>query len=178
MKLELNFFNMAPLNILSTIRFIKLLQSWMFIGCCFSQLRAVESKTGRNPASLDMDSTNPIWDHSLDLNNNFRLLWTIMNDSALFEVQVRTHGYVGFGFSATGREEGADIAIGWVDKGQTFFQDRHVPTNGSSTEPVVDPSQDYILLMGYENTTHTVIRFRRKLDTCDSLHDISITVSN
>lgn len=42
-------------------------------------------------------------------------------------------------------------------------------------EPEVDPSQDYQLLLGYENSTHTVLRFRRRLDTCDH-HDIPITV--
>ncbi|CAD7081233.1 unnamed protein product [Hermetia illucens] len=42
-------------------------------------------------------------------------------------------------------------------------------------EPVVDPSQDYVLMLGYENATHTVLRFKRKLDTCDTAHDIPIT---
>ncbi|CAD7003313.1 unnamed protein product [Ceratitis capitata] len=92
-----------------------------------------------------------------------------------FEIQVRTHGYVGLGFSPTGSKEGADVVMGWVDKGQTFFQDRHVSANKNSTEPIVDPSQDYVLLSGYENNTHTIIRFRRKLDTCDNLYDIPIT---
>ncbi|XP_001985145.3 MOXD1 homolog 2, partial [Drosophila grimshawi] len=54
------------------------------------------------------------------------------------------------------------------------LQDRHVTRNGD-TEPVVDPSQDYMLMLGYENATHTVLRFRRKLDTCDASHDIAIT---
>ncbi|CAD7003232.1 unnamed protein product, partial [Ceratitis capitata] len=52
--------------------------------------------------------------------------------------------------------------------------DRHIQTNGNA-EPKVDPSQDYILMLGYENTTHTVLRFRRKLNTCDAMHDIAIT---
>ena len=42
---------------------------------------------------------------------------------------------------------------------------------------MVDPSQDYFLLHGYENATHTVLRFKRKLDTCDSANDAPITVS-
>lgn len=59
-----------------------------------------------------------------------------------------------------------------------FFslQDRHIKRNGDG-EPFVDPSQDYILLLGYENATHTVMRFKRKLDTCDTSHDVPITVS-
>lgn len=44
-------------------------------------------------------------------------------------------------------------------------------------EPVVDPSQDYVLMLGYENATHTVMRFKRKLDTCDTSYDIAISVS-
>ncbi|CAH2006845.1 unnamed protein product, partial [Acanthoscelides obtectus] len=56
-------------------------------------------------------------------------------------------------------------------------QDRHVKSSAGSAadrEPEVDPSQDYQLLLGYENSTHTVLRFRRKLDTCDH-HDVPIT---
>lgn len=44
-------------------------------------------------------------------------------------------------------------------------------------QPVVDSSQDYVLLLGYENQTHTVLRFKRKLDTCDVAYDVPITVS-
>ncbi|XP_053955143.1 MOXD1 homolog 2-like [Anastrepha ludens] len=153
-----------------------MLQSWIFLSCSFSLLTAVESMIGRKSLPLDVEKTNPMaWDHTLDLNDDFRLLWTIINDDAVFEIQVKTRGFVGVGFSKTGSQEGTDIAIGWVDKGQTFFQDRHVPTNKNSTELLVDPSQDYILLIGYENATHTIVRFRRKLDTCDSMYDIPIT---
>ncbi|XP_030375434.1 MOXD1 homolog 2-like [Scaptodrosophila lebanonensis] len=114
------------------------------------------------------------WDHAVDLNEDFRILWTHINQDITFEIQARTMGYVGFGFSADGQLAGTDIAIGWVDDGQTFFQDRYVAADGAA-EPRVDPSQDYILMMGYENATHTVIRFRRKLQTCDEEHDVQIS---
>ncbi|XP_055600153.1 MOXD1 homolog 2-like, partial [Uranotaenia lowii] len=55
-----------------------------------------------------------------------------------------------------------------------FFQDRHVKKNGDG-QPLVDSSQDYVLLLGYENQTHTVLRFKRKLDTCDVAYDVPIT---
>lgn len=140
------------------------------------------------------------WDHVVDLNEDFRVYWTIINQDITFEIQVRTLGYVGFGFSKDGNQIGADMAVGWVDGGHTFFQvrrhwnarfdkrleftsvinspfqDRYVDELGSA-EPKVDPSQDYSLMKGYENSTHTVLRFRRKLDTCDNKHDIVITVS-
>lgn len=57
-------------------------------------------------------------------------------------------------------------------------QDRYVKSDGTDLEPVVDPSQDYMLISGHENATHTVLRFRRKLDTCDTSYDVPITVSD
>lgn len=62
------------------------------------------------------------WDRSVDLNNDFRLLWTINKQEITFEVQVRTLGYVGLGFSRDGQLGGSDVAVGWVDQGQAYFQ--------------------------------------------------------
>lgn len=42
-------------------------------------------------------------------------------------------------------------------------------------EPAIDVSQDYTLLLGYENATHTVMRFVRRLDTCDEPYDVPIS---
>ncbi|XP_017843398.2 MOXD1 homolog 2 [Drosophila busckii] len=132
------------------------------------------SSSNSTIAATAATQATPVWDHAIDLNEDFRILWQIINQDITFEIQARTLGYVGFGFSPDGNLAGADMAIGWVDKGQTYFQDRHVTRNGD-TEPVVDPSQDYMLMLGYENATHTVLRFKRKLDTCDASHDIAIT---
>lgn len=63
------------------------------------------------------------WDHSTYLNEDFRLLWTIKMQDITFEVQVRTLGYVGLGFSLDGNQRSAaDIAIGWIDQGKSYFQ--------------------------------------------------------
>ena len=56
------------------------------------------------------------------------------------------------------------------------LQDCHIKTHSSTGEPVVDTSQDYVLLSGSENATHTILRFRRKLNTCDEKSDVPITV--
>lgn len=114
------------------------------------------------------------WDHSVFLDDDYRLLWSISGYDITFEVQARTHGYIGLGFSKDGTIYGADIVIGWVHQGQVHFQDRHVKKNGDG-QPLVDSSQDYVLLLGYENQTHTVLRFKRKLDTCDVAYDVPIT---
>lgn len=55
-------------------------------------------------------------------------------------------------------------------------QDRHIPLHSKNGEPVLDPSQDYVLMSGHENATHTILRFRRRLDTCDEKFDVPITV--
>ncbi|XP_023703480.2 MOXD1 homolog 2 [Cryptotermes secundus] len=115
--------------------------------------------------------TGAHWTHSTDLDPNYSVFWTPGEEDITFEVQVRTLGYVGFGFSADGQMAGADMVTGWVRDNQVFFQDRHALER---TEPDVDSSQDYELLLGYENGTHTVIRFRRRYDTCDP-HDFRIT---
>jgi DOMON domain len=61
------------------------------------------------------------WDHSVDLDENFRMLWKVKESDIIVELQVRTLGYVGFGFARSEYIYGADMVIGWVDK-NTFFQ--------------------------------------------------------
>lgn len=83
------------------------------------------------------------WEHSVDLNDDYRVLWTISKMPSVsqqqmllhtqhqsyfphlteitFEIQVRTLGYIGFGFSPDGERSGSDIVIGWVDHGQSYF---------------------------------------------------------
>ncbi|XP_015115533.1 MOXD1 homolog 2 [Diachasma alloeum] len=113
------------------------------------------------------------WKNSAVLDNNFLVLWTPGEKDIVFEVQVKTQGYVGLGFTRDDRYVGADMVIGWVDNnGQVHLQDRHV--KDSNRDPQMDSSQDYHLLLGYENKTHTVLRFSRQYDTCDT-RDLKIT---
>ncbi|XP_023290728.1 MOXD1 homolog 2 [Orussus abietinus] len=113
------------------------------------------------------------WKHSAVLDNNFLVLWTPGDRDVTFEIQVKTLGYVGLGFTKNDRRVGADMVIGWVDNnGQVHLQDRHVKDAGR--DPQMDSSQDYRLLLGYENKTHTVLRFSRRYDTCDP-RDLKIT---
>lgn len=62
------------------------------------------------------------WDQSTYLDEDFRLLWNIRGDEITFEMQVRTHGYIGLGFARKEDRSSADVVIGWVDRGQTYFQ--------------------------------------------------------
>lgn len=54
------------------------------------------------------------------------------------------------------------------------FQDRYAFKKGM---PVLDDQQDWKLINGYENETHTMLQFSRKFDTCDH-QDFPITVTH
>jgi hypothetical protein len=62
------------------------------------------------------------WDHIVELDENFCLLWKVKDSDIIFEMQVKTHGYVGFGFARSEYIYGSDMVIGWVDNKHTFFQ--------------------------------------------------------
>lgn len=63
------------------------------------------------------------WKHSAVLDNNFLVLWTPDEREVTFEVQVKTLGYVGLGFTRDDDHTGADMVIGWVDNnGQVHLQ--------------------------------------------------------
>lgn len=70
---------------------------------------------------MPVSSTEMLWDHVVNLDENYQLLWKVREPDIVFEVQVKTRGYVGFGFSRDGTIYGADIFIGWIDNGHTFF---------------------------------------------------------
>lgn len=62
------------------------------------------------------------WENAVNLNDDFRMLWNVVDREVTFEVQVRTLGYIGLGFSRDGLLSGSDIVIGWISQGQTYFQ--------------------------------------------------------
>eukprot|EP00058_Branchiostoma_floridae_P018836 XP_002604325.1 hypothetical protein BRAFLDRAFT_125270 [Branchiostoma floridae] len=101
---------------------------------------------------------------SLDEEGKFQLLWKFDDEKIEFEAQVQTTGWVGLGLSPNGGMPGSDIAIGWVKDGTAYLTDRYAE---AKAQPSVDESQDWELVSGYENGTHTVLRFNRKLTTCD-----------
>ncbi|XP_041368555.1 DBH-like monooxygenase protein 1 homolog [Gigantopelta aegis] len=108
----------------------------------------------------------------LDSKGEYFLFWKFNKTHITFETHVKTLGYVGFGISHNGDMYPADVVIGWVDNGKVHFKDRH--TLGHY-EPIIDDSQDWTLLAGFERGEHTVLKFVRALDTCDDKQDIKIT---
>lgn len=96
------------------------------------------------------------------------LYWSVRTEEEeiYFTVEAKTTGWIGFGISSgQGKMEGADIVIGWVKDGKTYFKDRHA--NGR-VMPRVDTQQDYELISLKEENGKTIMKMKRKFDTCDS----------
>uniref|UniRef100_A0A914X1Y0 DOMON domain-containing protein n=1 Tax=Plectus sambesii TaxID=2011161 RepID=A0A914X1Y0_9BILA len=106
----------------------------------------------------------------LDPSGKFRLNWlpaTNGSEYFTFECVVATRGWIGLGFSPNGAMAAADMVIAWVDaSGRPQISDRHGPAQGNAFPPA-DSTQNYEVVSGRKNNTHTVITFRRKQDTCD-----------
>ncbi|XP_078677954.1 DBH-like monooxygenase protein 1 [Branchiostoma floridae x Branchiostoma belcheri] len=109
---------------------------------------------------------------ALDEYDRYILLWKFDSDTITFEAHVQTTGFIGLGFSPNGGMTGSDVIIGWVKDGQAYLTDRYAE---GYFLPRLDASQDVELLSGYENGTHTVLRFRRRLRPCDTADDREIT---
>lgn len=62
-----------------------------------------------------------------------------------------------------------------------YLQDCHGSVSssvagGMSTAPVQDDTQNYIVVDGFQNSTHTQVEFYRDLETCDP-YDLPLSVS-
>ncbi|KAF8796056.1 DBH-like monooxygenase protein 1-like [Argiope bruennichi] len=110
------------------------------------------------------------WHHctTLDSNNKFHVCWRVVeskDDPEIeFKVEVKAHGYVALGLSPNGGMTSSDIVTGWIKDGKVYFQDRYAE---GYFLPKIDEIQNWDLVSGSENDTHSVLLFRRKLDTCD-----------
>jgi len=114
------------------------------------------------------------YDHAayLDPEENYKLYWSVKDadKSIHFAVEVNTTGWVGFGISAglSGNMKGADLVVGWVDsQGKGYLKDYHGKQD-ENTWPILDKKQDYDFVGSSESNSVTVLRFKRKLVTCDN----------
>ncbi|XP_076272907.1 MOXD1 homolog 1 [Rhynchophorus ferrugineus] len=125
-------------------------------------------KHSRNRRQVDSDI---VWTHSLALDSDgfVVLKWQPRHQEILFRVEARTLGYVGLGFSPNGKMEGADMIIGWVDDDshKAVLLDCHGVPKSQGSAPARDVIDNYTLMKGEQNDTHTILEFRRALDTCD-----------
>ncbi|CAG9862750.1 unnamed protein product [Phyllotreta striolata] len=127
-------------------------------------------ESDRERQSRDV-SNDILWTHSevLDKQNRIILRWQPRHQEILFRVEAKTRGYIGIGFSPDGKMEKADIILGWVNDhtGSAVLMDCHGVPASQGSAPVRDQIDNYTLMRGLQNDTHTVIEFRRAFDTCD-----------
>ncbi|KAH8372725.1 hypothetical protein KR009_004044 [Drosophila setifemur] len=117
----------------------------------------------------------------MDPNGLYWLQWWINVDEndVHFEVTVNTRGFIGLGFSKDGRMSKADLVLLWVDDrtGQANALDCHGSQYPSNGAPIQDDTQNYYIVNGTQNLTHTNIMFKRKIETCDPF-DIPLTADS
>src|SRR5882724_10227180 len=108
------------------------------------------------------------------LDKNYEMFWKKddLNEELTVRLEVKTRGWVGFGFSKHGLMTQSDVIIGWIRAdGKTEFKDRWTDRK---ERPVIDMSQDWHLISSMQNSSHTVLQFKRPYKTCDSLEDIEV----
>lgn len=67
-------------------------------------------------------SDEVIWDHTVDLDENYRLQWQVIEPDIIFEIQAKTMGIVGFGFARNDYIYGADVVVGFVEAEKIVLQ--------------------------------------------------------
>ncbi|KAG5679456.1 hypothetical protein PVAND_009021 [Polypedilum vanderplanki] len=108
----------------------------------------------------------------LDPNGILNLQWYIRNNEIVFHVTLNSRGFVAIGFPYPNTQiKGFDVVFAWVnDKtGKANILDCHGINSRFEEKYIVkDDTQNYILENeGYQNLTHTILTFRRTLETCD-----------
>ncbi|XP_052093581.1 DBH-like monooxygenase protein 1 homolog [Mytilus californianus] len=145
---------------------------FLLVAKCFGKPSPEDSFPATTTEPTPTEQFGNVW--KLDVQGNYWLFWKTNATHVIFETHVKTKGYVGFGLSSNGKMFPSDVVIGWIDSnGTTHFKDCH--TEGHYA-PIIDASQDWFLLLGKENNFGTVLKFIRKLDTCDD-NDYLITES-
>lgn len=112
------------------------------------------------------------YDHARHLQHGVSLWWSVSEQSGSISLAVRapTTGWVGVGVSPTGGMEGADIAVGWVSGGVVSMDDRYAT---AQQRPEVDSVQHLSDVSGWDNGTHTLLRWTRPLSGCNE-QDVDI----
>ncbi|CAF1570125.1 unnamed protein product, partial [Adineta ricciae] len=112
-----------------------------------------------------------VHDHTIELEKNSVQLWWTVNDEEhqiLFELHVKTTGWIALGISSAGGMKDADIAVSWVtSSGKSFIEDRFA---FGKTKPMIDnTTQDWFLLDAQEKNGWTATQFKRAFDSCDPM---------
>lgn len=98
----------------------------------------------------------------------YYLYWNYNKTDVVFEIQVKTTGWAGFGLSPNGGMEGSDVIVTWVDKsGKVNFTDRHI----KNFQVLVDKVQDWNPIKVTNQNGYLVAKFSRKIKICDPTNE-------
>ena len=105
--------------------------------------------------------------------DTYIMYWNYTDSDILFEVHVKTKGWVGFGLSPNGDMLNSDVIVAWVNAdGSTHFTDRNIKTTRAVN---VDKEQNWFSLKTIFKDGYTIAKFTRKIKICDtSNEDIDI----
>lgn len=110
------------------------------------------------------------------LSDGYHVFWSV--DSAAqrltFGFCVATQGWIGFGLSPSDGMKGADVMIARRDADSGEFEVGDYFSEDFVT-PVLDQQQDWHLVQGQRNLSHTFVEVWRSIKTCDDLdHDFKL----
>ncbi|XP_030383547.1 MOXD1 homolog 1 [Scaptodrosophila lebanonensis] len=106
----------------------------------------------------------------MDNNGLYWLEWWVTAKKIHFRITVNTQGFVGLGFSRkTGHMAGADMVLLWVDDrtGEPNALDCYGSFSHPHLAPMRDDTQNYQVISGSQNGTHTEVEISRQIETCD-----------
>ncbi|XP_055341552.1 DBH-like monooxygenase protein 1 homolog [Paramacrobiotus metropolitanus] len=105
----------------------------------------------------------------LDPERRFHLAWDYNATHIQLEYTAATRGWLALGISPNGGMNQSDVIFAWIDDttGLPHVQDRWIDVGSSGVNPTLDDKQDWTLVSGKQNTTHSIVRVARLLTTCD-----------
>ena len=121
------------------------------------------------PFVLAQDFPNPLSyyvNNKVLVDGSYKIYWNYTKTDIIGEIHVKTIGWIGFGISPNGGMAGSDVFVAWIDSnGLTNFTDRYIT---SDRRVLVDNEQNWFLLGSLKSNGFTIIKFTRKIETCDA----------
>jgi hypothetical protein len=109
----------------------------------------------------------------IDENDKFILYWKHNQTDIIFEVHMKTFGWLEFGLSHSGLLQYSDVIVAWLNSdGTGHFSDRHI----IEKMPLVDKIQNWHPILFERKNGFTILKFTRKLIICDHMPQEEIDI--
>ena len=102
--------------------------------------------------------------------DQYALYWNYTDSDILFEIHVKTTGWISFGLSPNGNMLNSDMIVTWVKAdGSVNFSDRN--TKSQKVIPAIDAVPNWFSLLTITRDGYTIAKFTRKIKICDKTGD-------